>query len=57
MILYAHYSNPSARTNGNATVRLSTDMSGRDVIATIECKGKREARAIAKQHNAQAWNY
>lgn len=50
--MYAFYRN-------DKTVRIASALSGPDFLngLIIKVSGKREARAIAAQHNARCWNF
>src|SRR5215467_406886 len=67
-LMYAHYCNRSKKPRAIATVHsehpvmvpagydvmsLCKDIEGREVVFALCANGKRNARAIAKKHNAQ----
>jgi len=70
--MYAHYCNRSKKPRAIATVHsahpvmvpagydvltICKDIEGREVVFALCANGKRNARAIAKKHNAQPWNF
>lgn len=55
--MYAHYTNPSVHTENSPTVRISSDIQGRDVLKVVRVAGRRDARKVAQQHGAQPWNF
>jgi hypothetical protein len=44
-------------TNTQKVLLISTDINGRNVVKKISVKGKVEARKVAAENNAKAWNF
>jgi len=53
--MYAHYTQGSKTRP--ATVRLTRDVAGRELVYEFACDGKRHARNIAAANNAKPWNF
>jgi hypothetical protein len=55
-VIEAHYTNGSARWS--ASVQIAERICGeRTWLRQIPVSGKRDARKVAKQHNATPWNF